>query len=232
MPIFNSIIQLVAFIPLLGPAFLVWAAANGQREIAASAVVWWGIAITSALGVAASWELTRAFSPALRAMIREAAEGYVALQGVVQPLDPGKLLSSPSGIPCVWYHYSQYARGKTGVPVIKDHSTPFLLSDRTGECIVDPAHADVQGGSTVRSGDITERVIRPGDSVYVVGQLKRSFEGGKEHLIVSAPMRRAFLIGTEAISEQENWFRILLYLDGLILVLSLVMARYFAAKPS
>lgn len=108
--------------------------------------------------------------------IAAAAQGYVEIQGTVEHA-PGDLLAGKlTNLPCVWYHYTLRAE-----PAGEDNSrdeagwngTPFLIRDGTGECLVDPAAAEVicdrcQAWGAERVA-YSEWSIRVGDPVYAIG---------------------------------------------------------------
>lgn len=86
--------------------------------------------------------------------IRSAAQGYVVLEGEGSPL-PGHIIKAPySGTPCLWWStqvVSTLAPGISGGPAPNpgayDRRTStdlFILKDGTGECLVDPAEAEVR----------------------------------------------------------------------------------------
>lgn len=94
--------------------------------------------------------------------IRSAAQGYVELEGRGELL-PGEATLAPlTGTPCLWFSYKveereQEASGGSGQwRMIRKGTSPhhFLLVDETGECLIDPARAEVTpSGSDVWYGD-------------------------------------------------------------------------------
>lgn len=132
------------------------------------------------------------------ARVRSAPQGYVELQGRAGNL-PERPLNAPlTGIPCVWFRFKverEQHRGRSGSRWSEVESgcseTPFLLSDQTGQCLVDPRRAEVtpgvkktwygrsrRPGGRLRSGlpglltggryRYTEERIEAGD-LYVIG---------------------------------------------------------------
>ncbi|MGH8460065.1 MAG: GIDE domain-containing protein [Stenotrophobium sp.] len=82
-------------------------------------------------------------------LIRSAAQGYVELSGRAG-LMPGPVIVSPlSGTSCVWWSYrvEHRERGdKRDEWQLIEKATSgelFLLSDTTGDCIIDPDHAHI-----------------------------------------------------------------------------------------
>lgn len=132
--------------------------------------------------------------------IRSAAQGYVELEGDARWL-PGPQIRSPlSGEPCCWWRYrieqrqthTWYGRRTTRWRTIASGVSDelFLLTDATGECIVDPHGARVHpsvrrtwrgptprpgrrpdGPSWLQFGDYRyhEELLQVGDPVYALG---------------------------------------------------------------
>ena len=77
--------------------------------------------------------------------IASAAQGYVELAGRGQPF-VAPLTGKLSKLPCLWYKYRIEHRqsNKEWKPVGNGESEDlFMLRDDTGECIVDPEHAEI-----------------------------------------------------------------------------------------
>jgi hypothetical protein len=84
------------------------------------------------------------------ARVRSAPQGYVELQGQVSGLSGQPVIAPLTRTACVWFRYridreqhnsrsgSRWAEIESGTS-----DTPFLLSDDTGECLVDPRRAEV-----------------------------------------------------------------------------------------
>ena len=90
--------------------------------------------------------------------VRSAAQGYVELAGRCRPLDGTQNLAPLTQRPCVWWHYRVQQKVESG-PSGKRRQAwrtvnsgrsgqPFLLDDGTGECIVQPAGAEVLTGES------------------------------------------------------------------------------------
>lgn len=74
--------------------------------------------------------------------IASAAQGYVKLSGYMQAF-PGRILKAPiSGTDCVWYRCLVPEVNKRRIEN-GDSDAPFLLVDAKGQCIIEPAGADV-----------------------------------------------------------------------------------------
>lgn len=136
------------------------------------------------------------------AHIRSAAQGYVHLEGEAGPPPDGPITAPLSGSPCVWWDYkieyhTPVANDRKEWQIVDSATSvaPFSLRDGDGECLVGPVGADVTPtshetwyGNTARPGYLpdaagrgwspdrdyryTERVIRPGAHLTVLGELR------------------------------------------------------------
>ncbi len=184
---------LVGAAPVIGVAFFVWAAAQGEADVARSPTARAILAVVAALGTAVAWWTARQLRaaptvPVSKACAMAAAgqlSGLVALRGRARALPDAVPLISPDGELCLWFkHGEQFAHHYSAADSVR----PFLLVDDSGECIVLPAGADVTGtgsvpASAARSGlpgmtDIdgtqdlqaSERLLRNGDRIHVTGR--------------------------------------------------------------
>ena len=177
---------LVGAAPLIGVAFFVWAAAQGEADVARSGVARAILAAVAALGTAVAWWTARQLRVAPAVPVSKAGAlaqsgqlaGVVALHGRARALPDAVPLVSPDGELCLWF-----SAGDEGPA--HDSVRPFLLEDDSGECIVLPAGAEVSGQGAVtpsaaRSGlaedagahdaESAERLLRNGDRIHVVGR--------------------------------------------------------------
>ncbi len=122
----------------------------------------------AAIGALCACSLNRAVSGTPLTPVRAARPGYVAMRGQAQPIPDRPLKGSDTGNPCVWYHFS-YKSDKHFTS--QESRRPFRLVDETGEVLVMPADAEVRYG-----GEGAERRIEPGDTLYVLGELRPSIE--------------------------------------------------------
>ncbi len=185
---------LVGAAPVIGVAFFVWAAAQGEADVARSVVARSILAVVAALGTAVAWWTARQLRTASTLPVAEAVAlaqagqlaGLVALRGRARALHDAVPLISPDGELCLWFRHARQFAGHLDA---RDSVRPFLLVDESGECIVLPVGAEVTGQGPVpltatRSGlqgraDIagtrdpqaSERLLRNGDRIHVVGRL-------------------------------------------------------------
>ena len=90
--------------------------------------------------------------------VRSAAQGYVELAGRCRPLDGTQNLAPLTQRPCVWWKYRVQQRTESGPSGKRRQSwrtvssgrseQPFMLDDGTGECIVQPAGAEILAGES------------------------------------------------------------------------------------
>jgi hypothetical protein len=178
---------LVGAAPLLGVAFLVVAAAQGEPEVAKSREVQAILAGVAALGALVAAWTARSLGTAPSVAIAQAQAGVVTLRGRAQPLPGAPPLLSPNGVPCLWFKHTQQVLHQYDA---SDSVRPFLLVDASGSCIVLPEGADITGSSKIppppagsrlhRDYDLLssktsryglgERLMLEGERIHVVGQ--------------------------------------------------------------
>ena len=195
---------LVGAAPLIGVAFFIWAAAQGEADVARSPTARAILAAVAALGAAVAWWTARQLRVAAALPISQVAalaqDGrlaeVVALRGRARALPEAVPLVSPDGELCLWFRAGDRAPQR-------DSLRPFLLADDSGECIVLPAGADVTGlgplpGVPARRGRdggakavrAPECLLRNGDCIHVTG---RFVAASPESLVLQA--QAASLVG-------------------------------------
>ncbi|HEX5364133.1 MAG TPA: hypothetical protein VFW59_07670 [Gallionella sp.] len=134
--------------------------------------------------------------------VASAAQGYVELSGLGQPFGDAPLISQLRMLPCLWYRYKieQHTReDKWKVIDSGESSDSFLLRDNSGDCIVDPEHAELitKHRDQWRDGDYryTEWKLIKGDSLYVIGEFRThsgaiAFDDRKELIALLAEWKR------------------------------------------
>ncbi|NQY26272.1 MAG: hypothetical protein HRT92_03745 [Piscirickettsiaceae bacterium] len=123
------------------------------------------------------------------AKIRSAAQGYIEIIGQSLLMDGPKIISPLTGKPCVWYHYkieekvrtySSKRMSRSHWKVIKEQTSEelFLLEDATGQCIIDPDHADVITThkriwhKRLENRRFTEELLLENELLYAIGLFK------------------------------------------------------------
>lgn len=145
--------------------------------------------------------------------IRSAAQGYVELYGVLQE-HKASLQARLTGNPCLWWRFKveEYSSSdkRSAWRVVKSGSSEacFLLSDGTGECLVDPKGAEIrpatkevwqgeQAPLTMGNGGLfdwfssgkqyryTEERLHAGEPLYAIGDF-HTRGGGQQGLDLNA----------------------------------------------
>jgi hypothetical protein len=110
--------------------------------------------------------------------IAGAVQGYVELKGAAAAHPSIPTFSPMRGLPCVWFEFIvEEKRGEKWEVVTRQTcDTTFLLRDGTGECIVDPDHAQIASQhkeiKVVGDQRMSERLLLAGDNLYALGQFK------------------------------------------------------------
>lgn len=146
-----------------------------------TAIATWSIctiAVVAAWATHAAYTTYRVGADLPTSRIGSAAQGYVELRGVARA-HPGRDLRSPHGlVPCVWFRCVVEETTRDSYRVVRSDTSPdtFVLRDDTGECIVDPEGARIDGSRVRRFDDppyrITETTIVDGDTLYALGELR------------------------------------------------------------
>lgn len=184
-------------------------ALGGASAGTSPAAVW---AVAGVLAAVALWAVFGAFRALRRArlvedvptsLVRSAAQGYVELAGTAELLPGEPVLAPLSGRACAWYRYRVDERRRDATSGRREWKTLeggvsdalFRLVDESGECVVDPDHAEVTpglsqvwygisrrpGGPPPRGSGFSlfggrfryrEELIRPGDPLHAVGMLR------------------------------------------------------------
>jgi hypothetical protein len=105
-----------------------------------------------------------------------AAQGYVELSGTARLLAGTPVINPLTGLPCCWYRY--YLEVRSGDEWRHDESGVsddcFALDDGTGQCVIDPAGAEVLSTHRKRwtEGDhrYTEWTLLPDEPLYALGE--------------------------------------------------------------
>lgn len=170
-----------------GIHFLILAVA-AQAE---SAAVWpYALAAMSLVSFAAwiaNYRRYRYVADTPTSRVTSAAQGYVELLGRSAQLPDAALVTMFRGLPCVWYRYQVETRDSDDKWSIRDHGEsdePFLLIDDTGQCVIDPQHAEVitTRVETWTDGDrrYTEWLLLPQDKLYALGEFATIGGAGSE----------------------------------------------------
>ena len=178
-----------------------------------------GVAVVGGGRIAFRWlHVARMLEDTPTSRVRSAAQGYVELVGRSRSLDGAPNLAPLTQRPCVWWRYRVQRRTQTRSggkqrtqwrTVSSGRSEqPFLLDDGTGECLVQPAGAEVlTAENTTWYGDTPwpaqaqrapflggereyryyEERIYEHEQVHVLGQFRTL--SGTEHVTRDADIR-------------------------------------------
>jgi len=134
------------------------------------------IGVISFFAWASSFHRKRLIADTPTSRIGSAAQGYVELHGRAL-LDDDNLIRSPvSGISCVWYRYRVYLRQENNKWQKVGHGVSdsiFQITDGSGQCFIDPNHAEVIGAErrvTIEGQYRRVEELLYGHSVYALGE--------------------------------------------------------------
>lgn len=115
------------------------------------------------------------------AVLRSAPQGYVELIGTCRAVPDAELLYFGKAPPCVWYRATIVDRER-GFGKTRSHTRyarspdTFSIEDGTGECVIDPEHAEVLSAHSTRwrEGSTHYKVeyLLPRDRLYAIGDLR------------------------------------------------------------
>ena len=150
--------------------------------IFAETKVWIGVLAILMVGAFYFWvrsyQLKRTVLDVPTSKARSAAQGYVELHGTIESLHGNTLQGPLTRKPCLWYSYHVVEGSGKNSKTLESGaaSTPFLLRDETGTCLVDPRDAWVVCDRLAQwqSGNVTysEWSMRAADPVYAIGEFK------------------------------------------------------------
>jgi hypothetical protein len=140
--------------------------------------------LTLAIGGLLAWlgslKRHRMIADTPTAMIRSAAQGYVELIGRCKSVSDSELLYFGRTPPCVWYQATivererSFGKNRTRTRYVHSEDT-FTIEDDTGECVIDPEHAEVLSANETRwhqgSTHYIVKYLLPGERLYAIGDL-------------------------------------------------------------
>jgi hypothetical protein len=145
----------------------------GALAAAASIAFWFGCR---------TWRKSRVVADTPVSKVRSAVQGYVELRGRGAP-PPGAEIRGPlTRRPCAWWRYEiqerRRSRRSDSWETVEQGTSeaPFVLDDGTGQCLVDPRGADVEGQTVERwTGDSRYPSVRLPDATGLLGVLQSLF---------------------------------------------------------
>jgi hypothetical protein len=135
------------------------------------------VGVTSLFAWMGNLRRHRMISDTPSSRIASAPQGYVEFFGTAMQFPGDQLASRINGRPCVWlrYHVERRTNDNDWEQVDRGVSdTTFLLDDGSGQCVIDPDHAEiVSAHKQVRERDgyrHTEYLLFPHDPLYAIGE--------------------------------------------------------------
>ncbi len=122
-----------------------------------------------------AWSLRQYILDIPQSKIGSAAQGFVELQGRCRFYGDRVTQGFTHGPPCVWHRFAIIGMI---FPLIKtgESEMPFVISDETGDCVVNASGAKVLSSSRrswfSQAAYYRIRFIRHGAPVYVIGELR------------------------------------------------------------
>jgi hypothetical protein len=141
------------------------------------------IAAISLIAWTSTYRRARAIEDTPTAKVASAAQGYTELLGRGRPLAGEPLLSPLRSLPCLWYRYIEERRNDDKWERVSsgESDASFIVDDGSGECLVDPAGADIltaQKESWVQfDRRYTEWLLLREERIYVLGQFETRRSG-------------------------------------------------------
>lgn len=118
--------------------------------------------------------------------VASAAQGYVELAGRGRPYGDTPLISKLRALPCLWYRYKvehRTSKDKWETLDSGESADPFVLRDDSGDCVIDPEHAEIvtKHRDHWTEGDYryTEWKFIRDDSLYAIGEFRTRSVGAE-----------------------------------------------------
>jgi len=159
-----------------GIHFLIFAAAAQSRSARAWPYALVAMACVSLAAWIANYRRMRQIADTPLSNIATAAQGYVEISGRAEAPSGVPLTSQLTNAVCVWFRYEVHEKSADDKWSLHDSGIsddPFLVNDASGQCIIDPANAEVicSRKQTWTSGSYryTEWLLLPRDVIYALG---------------------------------------------------------------
>jgi hypothetical protein len=135
-------------------------------------------ALVSLFAWMSTYRRARAIDDTPASKIVSAAQGYTELLGRGRPLAGEPLISPLRHVRCLWFRYRVERRRKDNWETESsgESDASFIIDDGTGECLVDPAGADIQPAQkecwTEFDHRYTEWTLLHDERIYALGQFE------------------------------------------------------------
>ncbi|HEX8964353.1 MAG TPA: hypothetical protein VF801_15215 [Rhodocyclaceae bacterium] len=137
------------------------------------------IAAVSLFAWVSTYRRTRAIRDTPTSKIASAAQGYAEIVGKGRPLGGTPLESKLRHLPCLWYRYTVERRKDKDTWEMESYGesdASFIVDDGSGECLVDPAGAEMVPVQKERWHEFDRRYSEErlgcNEDVYALGQFK------------------------------------------------------------
>lgn len=137
------------------------------------------LAAISLVAWASAYRRRRAIIDTPTAKVATAAQGYAELTGTGRPLDGLPIVAPGRHMPCLWFRYLVEERNhkREWTEVQRSESDgSFILDDGTGQCLIDPAGAEIvtRHKETTVADDTrtTLWLLLNGDPLYAIGDFR------------------------------------------------------------
>ncbi len=135
-------------------------------------------ALVSLFAWMSTYRRARAIDDTPTSKIVSAAQGYAEVLGRGRPLTGEPLISPLRHVHCLWFRYLVERRRKDNWETESsgESDDSFIIDDGTGECLVDPAGADIQTAQkecwTEFDHRYTEWTLLHDERIYALGQFQ------------------------------------------------------------
>jgi hypothetical protein len=185
------------------------------------------------LGWSAASRRARIVADTASSNIDTAAQGYVELAGVAEPM-PEELLRDPaSGTACVWYRVETHVNQGGGWVIERTvrSGAPIRLRDETGTCLILPRGAELRLAAEQRVKESARREHRvqrilAGDRLYALGRFetRASAAGQPQHILRAPDDGRPFVLSDRPAQRLAGQYREWAKAHAVVAFLGLVVA--------
>jgi hypothetical protein len=238
--------ELLPMVPLLGFFSAVLMTSDPSSRMSRGyGWVYLAVAAIAASAVVYAYLRRRALAQAPIARLKGTSHGNVEIKGVARPLPRALALRAPlTGEVALWYRTERNRRRGLSEPWYVDRSeasdVPFMIDDGSGRCLVFPSGLASSGAHEWRSRsgleERVERWVAPGDTVFVVGDLRslqrdqlpsalsERLPKGETIRVLTAPRDgRPFLIGNRSERGEQLFYRAAGTVNLVFLLLALAL---------
>ena len=214
-----------------------WIRAMGSTQSVVFVFVVAAVALLCLFGGVGGLVAVREMSQMKTSNIASTQNGYVELKGTLH-LAPNtdSVIGPYTKTAGVWYDLETRFTSKNSKTWRERSVQPFLLRDATGEAVIEPAGMTVRtrhlastwtgGGGTITNRRAKERLLKDGDTAYVLGQMVVTTtvaEESKRIVSVAPDGRRLFVSNyseEQLIATEKAWWRtgVSIFLVGAIVL--------------